>query len=99
MADSNTERRGTVEQPADVSLPSDAIRIGTDGFGYTHWWSRITKSVYTIDEKGHPEKRYEVGSHSLGKWVNHISLERGWLDYRYAEDGIEALVERVAEEV
>lgn len=64
-----------------TDLASDAGRIGVDGDGATHYYSRIHSTVWVVADDGedleHLERDVHAGS-DLTAWVDYVSVERGW---------------------
>ena len=82
------------EQPA-IDLPTDALKLGVDGEGSRHHYSRIAHAVVAVTPAGHVERHEQLGERRLGDWIAYVDDKRGWesVNYRgtFAEVVAEAL--------
>ena len=81
---------GTITVQFD--LPSDTTRLGTDSEHASHYYSRITNTVFIETATGQAIKQ-ELGDKKLSTWVTYVADERGWDDLRYAESFVEILAD------
>ena len=70
---------------APSELPTDALRIGVDEAGETHYVSRIADIVVVVNTDGTVEQQQEPGDRPLPEWIDYVEAERGWVDLRYAD--------------
>jgi len=70
---------------APLKLPSDALRLGVDEAGSTHYVSRIDDAVAVVDADGTIERRQPLDGRPLSVWIEYVESERGWADLRYAD--------------
>ena len=70
---------------APSELPTDTLRLGVDGVGATHYFSRIADTVVVVDIDGTVEQKQELGNRPLPEWIDYVEAERGWVDLRYAD--------------
>lgn len=66
-------------------LPTDALCLGVDEAGSTHYFSRIADTVVVVGTDGALEQRQELGDRPLSAWIDYVEAERGWTDLRYAD--------------
>lgn len=67
-----------------LNLPSDALFLGSDGSGGSHYWSRIAGTVVVV-RNGRIERRQDLDGRQLAEWINYVGAERGWEELRYVD--------------
>lgn len=77
-----------------LDVPADAVVLGKDRHGATHFFSRDTNTVTVVDTIDLIQ-RYDLSSHSLVTWVTVIAQECGWRDLSNAEMFVEILADTV----
>lgn len=88
-----TQSTRPAQKPAgasDVSidLPSDALRLGVDSEGATHYYSRIAGTVAVIETDGGVH-RTELEERPLETWIDFVADERGWETLHYVESFVD----------
>jgi hypothetical protein len=86
--------RATDKTDSRLNVPADAVVLGTDRHGATHFFSRRTDTVTVVDTVDLVQ-RYDLSSHSLATWVTVIAQECGWHDLSNAEMFVKILAESV----
>lgn len=70
----------------DLELPSDTNKLGVDGNGAAHYYSRIANEVF-VAESDDSTRTFDLDNTPcdvLSEWVGHVETQRGeWRDLRY----------------
>jgi len=82
--------------PTDLERIATLPLVGVDGEGAEHHFDQYADDVYVL-QNGDVEHVEELGAGQLPEWVDYVADKRGWDDCRYDENGIDALVERLAD--
>lgn len=80
-------------------LPADAAKLGVDGDGDVHYFSRQATAVYVFDGAGeliYSRDDIEAGD-PLDGWMTHISDVRGWDSINLYGSFIEAFASQLEE--
>jgi hypothetical protein len=78
-----------------IELPSDARRLGVDGEGDIHYYSRYHGRLWV---NVHAETTLVADIDALGDWVSYIDARHGWQECNYEGDS-RGLVGTLAERV
>lgn len=87
MSEARTPSRGTDENAPDP-LPSHATRLGVDGDGDTHWYSRYAGHLWVVGEDG--VMKFDGGLDALSEWVHYVDAKHGWVELHWADGDVVA---------
>ena len=75
-------------QGTDLELPSDATKLGVDGNGAAHYYSRIANEVF-VSERDGTTRTFDLDATPCdgpSDWTDHVHAQRGdWRDLRYRD--------------
>jgi len=80
-----------------IDLPSDARKLGVDGEGDVHYYSRYHSRLW-VNPHDDTEATLVAEIDALSEWVDFVDARQGWEDCNYKGDSadlIEHLTERV----
>ena len=86
--------RATDKTDSRLDVPTDAVVLGRDRDGATHFFSRSTNTITVVGTLD-LNQRYDLSAHSLATWVTVIAQECGWRNLSNAEMFVEILAETV----
>lgn len=83
----------TPKKKEGTDPPSDATKLGVDGEGSTHYYSRIADAVAVQAPSGTVERRESLEDRQLATWIAYVDDKRGWSELNYAESFGDILLE------
>ena len=74
-------------------LPSDAVKLGIDRIGATHYYSQITHEIVVVSTADTVERRQNLNERSIETWIDYVADERGWSRLNYADSFTDVLAD------
>mgnify|MGYP007116985557 CR=1 FL=1 len=86
---------GTEPRTTDHQLPTDALRVGVDSEGATHYYSRIDETMFVIMPDRSVETEHVTPGERFNAWLQFVEARRGWTSRNVATDIGELIREHV----